>query len=152
MKQLALLTLVLLSFISLCAQEKNDSRTTNSILFKQVSPTWDLKDRILVDNRSAYLVEQVVVAEVIDHDLRPLGSCNNVEPMGKCEVATFERNGLRRLKGRTIAIKAKGLKRAGDGKNITDEYTYDFEARVYEYKHDLYIELYTTSGPGFMDF
>lgn len=150
--------LAVVAFISLsvCAQEKYDPRTNGNIIFKAVGTTWQLKDRIILDNRSPYMILQVVVAEVVNHELRPLGTCNNVSTMDKCEVATFPRNGLKDLRGKTIAIKAKGVmsKDADGSTGANQDVTYEFDARLYPYSNDLYIELFsaTKQGSGIMDF
>lgn len=178
MKRILLFAMLVLSAISLCAQEKYDPRTNGNIIFKVVSNGFNLKDKIKVWNRSPYVIMQVVVCEVANNELKPLGTCTDVDPDESCDIASFSDNTLKYLKGRTIAIKAKGLKKVvgdqsrtkvttpmgnvgvrhqsvteGSANNIKPEdVTYEFEAKLFEDRHDLFIELYSASGNDVMDF
>ena len=178
MKRILMLAVVAFISLSVCAQEKYDPRTNGNIIFKAVNPRWNLKDKIKIRNRSTYLILQVVVAEVVGHELRPLGSCSEIDPGEVCDIASFDKNTLKYLKGKTIAIKAKGLKRIVGEQSRTDvrtpfgdvnvkhksvdqesaneinpeDITYEFDTELFESSHDLLIELYSTNGNSVMDF
>lgn len=178
MKRLLLiLTLAIIPFMMI-AQKNYDPRTNGNILFEVVPPKANIKDKIKVWNRSPYTIVQVVVCEVVGNDLKPLGTSTNIKPGKTGEIASFKMNSLKYLKGKTIAIKAKGLKKVIGNQSSTEvttpfgdvgvsheEYkeessnsltsedvTYEFEAKLFEDKHDLYIELYATSNRSVMDF
>ena len=175
MKKLLLLALLSLSAVALQAQEKYDPRTNRNIIYKWVSDRWNIKDKIRIWNRSPYTIAQVVVCLVEGSKLTPLGTCNDVDPDDDCDIAAYRNNSLRFLKGQTIAIKAKGIKSESGSRSSTkvrtpygnvdvkrrstedtdgkpDEFTYEFEAKLFESQHDLYIELYAAEGNDVMDF
>lgn len=178
MKKILLSALFAAFSLSVVAQEKYDPRTNGNILFKVVSHQWNLKDKIKVWNRSPYIILQVTVCVVENDELKPLGSCTDIEPDRTDDIASFRDNTLKNLKGRTIAIKAKGLKKVVGNNSRTEVYTpfggvgvhhqdateeqannikpddvtYEFEAKLFEDRHDLIIELFNAKGNSVMDF
>ena len=175
MKKLILLALLSLMAVSLQAQNKYDPRTNNNIIFKVVGPNLNIKDKIKIWNRSPYTLTQVVVCVVENGELVPLGTCNDVDPDDDCDIASYKNNSLKNLRGRTLAIKAKGIKSEPGSRSSTkvrtpygnvevkrksseatedkpEEYTYEFEAKLFEDKHDLFIELFASSNQDVMDF
>ena len=178
MKRILLSAIMVITPFALFAQEKYEPKTNDNIVFKVVPPKANIKDKIKIWNRSPYTILQVVVCEVVGKELRPLGSCTNIRPDKTDDIASFKENTLKYLKGKTIAIKAKGLKKVVGNQSSTevntpfgdvsvnheerkedsansltqDDVTYEFEAKLFEDHHDLYIELYSTRGNSVMDF
>lgn len=178
MKRLILLAVSAIMFFSVYAQEKSDSRANANVIYKVVPKKLNIQDVIKVRNRSPYLVLQIVVAEVVGNDLKPLGSITGIEPNQTREIGAFKKNSLKYLKGKTIAIKAKALTAAIEdlkGKDIytpfggvfvrgrdidketmnnirPEDITYEFQAELFEDHHDLYIDLYSASGNDIMNF
>ena len=177
MKKIILLALAAISFLSLNAQEKSDQKADKNINFRVIPKSWKIQDFIKVTNRSPYLILQVVVAEVVDHELVPLGSATNIRPNRTESIAAFKYNSLKHLKGKTIAIKAKALKTVLGDQSGTDvstpfgdvtvrhmdvdkesanlgpeDVTYEFDVKLFEDRHDLYIELYNAAGNDIMNF
>lgn len=153
MKKLFLLLIVMmLSCATSFAQGDNNgfvNAGSDNIIVINVPKKLRLKDKIIVSNRSPYHIIQVVVGLYNETgDITSLGSAKNMTPnTSNAEIASYQNNELKLLKGKTIAIKAKGKKNIDSTDSIEslesneDSITYDFVARVYEYKHDLYIEL-----------
>lgn len=164
MKKLLFMVLIALMPIGLQAQEGNEKidNSKQDIIYKTVPKKWfNIKDKIIVQNKSPYYILQVVVAvEDSNGDLRPLGSSSYLAPNGTSELASFRDNSLKALKGKVIAIKAKGTKvllgdnsQAADLNNIKpSDITYDFDVRLSQSRHDLYIELFSINGQDVMDF
>lgn len=182
MKKLLFLALVSLMPIGLQAQENCDStnNSNQNIIYKIVpKKNFWIKDKIFIENKSPFYILQVVVAiEDQNGEFQPLGSATYIAPSEIYELASYRNNSLKKLKGQRIAIKAKGVKLLVGESNQTNvwtpygsvgvkhkeldndminnikpsDITYDFEAKLYEANHDLYIELYSTGGKGVMDF
>ncbi len=153
----------LLLFLMLCfplivnAQEKGDN-----IIYKEISKKMNLKDKVIVTNKSPYFILQLAVAAVFDGQLLQIGTINFLRPNESVDLVSLRNNGLRKIRGKKIAIKAKGTKIfLGEGKmdpdpdvvnNIKDkDITYDFDAVLYEDRHDLHIEM-VSSKKDIMDF
>ena len=172
MKRSILLALAFILMLPLCAQVKDDH-----IIYKVIPRNLNIKDVIKVSNRSPYLILQVVVAEVVNGQLVPLGSGNNIRPDRTETIASFKYKSLKNLKNRTIAIKAKALKSVLGNQSGTDVYTpfgdvsvrhmdidkesanlkpeditYEFDVKLFEDHHDLYIELYGAKDDDIMNF
>lgn len=160
-----LLSLLALITLGLQAQETSDSidNGNQNIIYKVVpKKNFMIKDKIIIVNKSPYHILQVVVAVTLhDGSFHPLGSATYIAPGEVSELASFTNNYLSKLKGRQIAIKAKGAKLLiGENSQNSDlirnikpsDITYDFEVKLYESHHDLYIELYNSGGKGVMDF
>ena len=178
MKKILLLALFAVFSLSVVAQKKYDPRTNGNIIFKVVNPALNIKDKIKVRNRSTYQVLQIVVALVENGEFRPLGTCSEIDPGEVCEIVSFAKNFLKNIKGRTLAIKAKGLKKPVGNQSRTDvhtpygdvkvkhkstdreaeeeinpeDITYEFSVEFAEQTHDLLIELYSTNSNSVMDF
>ena len=163
------------------AETSNVSNDVKNIIYKTVPKKFRLKDNIIVRNMSPYYILQIVVAyPKADGELDPLGSGTYIAPNEEYGLASFSKNSLKRLRGMTIAIKAKGAKVLMGEQNKTnvwtplgpvgvkhkelsaeiinnikpEDITYSFDVKLYESRHDLYIELYNTgeNGGGVMDF
>lgn len=136
-----------LSFTASFAQTKDNVEVSNSnnFIVLNVPKKLSIKDKIIVYNKSPYYIVKTAVGLCEDDgEMTLLGTANGIAPNTTVEIASFRNNDLKLLRGKKIAIKAKGTKDY-DKNNVNDiddsSATYDFIANVYEYKHDLYIEL-----------
>jgi hypothetical protein len=177
MRKLLLIVVTLLS-LSVCAQENPEKKVDENVIFKVVPERWNIRDCIKIRNKSPYRILQVVVALVVGDRLEPLGTTTNIFP-DECEtIASFRKNSLRFLRGQTIAIKAKALRIAIEdikgadigtpfggisfrNRDIDKEtlnslgpecFTYEFDAKMFEDRHDLFIDLYAAAGDDIMNF
>lgn len=133
----------------------------NGIIYVHVDKNLNIKDKIFLVNHSPYMIEQVVLALMVDSVATPIGSASNIAPGTRFELASYSNNRLKKLKGQTLAIKIKGIM---NPENPTDpfavfeenkteaplEFTYDFNVALSEDRHDLYITV--TSGENSFDF
>lgn len=123
------------------------------IVYKVIPPNMRINDRIIVQNKSSYYILQVVVALVgSDNELHPLGSSVNIAPGATAEIASYDKNRLKKLRNRTIAIKAKATKGKDPANVDPSDITYDFDVDLSDVRHDLYINLFGETGQGVMDF
>lgn len=161
------------------AQETKDSVAQENahVFYVDVPKQLNIKDKIIVRNRSPYLIMQAVVALADNGILTPLGTISHIVQGEACTVVSFKDNGLKKLRGKTIAIKVKGAKIfAGQNKtnvgfgssfgfggisvgrkelpadvvnNIKPEdITYNFDASLFESSHDLYIDIISSGENG----
>lgn len=178
MKKIVLLSLMVFMALSVNAQEDSSQKPISNIVYKKVPDKLNIKDKVIIQNKSPYYILQIVVAEVFDDRLEPLGSSTYIAPNETWELASFRNNELKLLRGKTIAIKAKGAKLTLGDNNRTniwtpygtigvghkeldpeivnsikpEDITYDFDAKLFEANHDLYIELFNRGDEGIMDF
>lgn len=168
------------------AQTENENTTTTDsvaqnkmkgVFFVQIPSKLNIKDNIFVQNRSPYLILQMVVAvQTDDGRYEPIGNASYLNSGKVAKIASYDDNKLKKLRGKTLLIKAKGAKvnllssgtdvavstpfgsvgvngskiSAEDVAKITDDQiTYDFSATVFESEHDLYIQL---EGKDILDF
>lgn len=133
----------------------------DNIEYRQIPKSWRLKDKIILVNKSPYYILNTTVAIVEKNgNLIRLGTPSSISVNEEYEYASFDDNRLKSLRGETIAIKTKGLKRPinyfENLDNIpSSEVTYDFNYKLFEYHHDLYIEIYysgRTNNKDIMDF
>lgn len=163
------------------AQDLAQSVEGKNIIYKEVPKKLRIRDKIFIQNKSPYYILQIVVAVPLENgNLEPLGSCAYIAPNETFEFASFKNNALKKLKGKTIAVKVKGAKRIMGGQNRTnvwtpygsvgvnhkdldpeiinkikpEDITYSFDVRFFEDRHDLFIEVFNggLNGAGVMDF
>lgn len=181
MKQL-LFTLLLLTVFTLQSfgQEKKDSTSfSDNVLNVTVPQKLKIKDKIFLVNKSPYLILQAMVAlPKPDGNFEPLGTANVLAPDETSQVASYDNNWLKNLRGKTLSIKVKAAKvftaqsRTGVATPMGDvgvahteissdlinnidpkDITYSFNVKFYEANHDLYIEVYYKGdGKNVMDF
>ena len=139
------------------SSEKGDQH----IIYKTIPKNMKINDKIIVQNNSSYYILQVVVAVVgsdkeirplESSELQPLGSSVNLAPGASAEIASFDKNRLKKLRNRTIAIKVKATKGKDPANVDPSDITYDFEVNLSDARHDLYINLYSKNSRGIMDF
>ena len=173
MKKLILLCIVCMAAISTYAQNDN-------LIKLQIPQSYKIKDRIILVNNSNCTILRGVVVLADTTEQVVLGTCNIVAPDTQITLASFDKNGLKKLRG----IKIKGVKKlmivdetvsttsgdaggfynrssasadvkADDINNLHNDetVTYDFSASLSEANHDLYINIYdNNNGEGVLDF
>lgn len=107
-----------------------------------VSPKFHLKDKIILRNKTNYIISFFAVALCVNDNYEVLGNCMNVEPGKEYEVASYKKNELKRLRKNTIAIKFKGFKTLVDNIDVPNINPNDFRIALGEERHDLIIEIY----------
>ena len=146
--------------------------TNDNIMYKEVGAKLNIKDKIIVQNKSPYLIMQVMVALPVAGDsFEPLGTTTYITPNDARTIASYQNNSLKCLRGKTIAIKVKGAKVVlpESGTDVFTPYgsvsvqhkeidpnvinnikaediTYDFDAKLFEANHDLYIQILYKGG------
>lgn len=129
----------------------------------------NIKDFVFVQNLSTNLILQMaVVVEEGKGNYQTVGLASYLPSGRVAKIASFDDNGLRKLRGKKLLIKIKGAKinpmqegtdvvvnspwgnvfvdggklDAEELKNIDEsKITYDFSAILYEKEHDLYIRV-----------
>lgn len=134
----------------------------NNIINIDIPADMPLNDRILLLNKSPYTIIKAVA--VLDNEV--LGNANFVRPNAQVEMASFTKKGLRKIVGKKIQLKVKGVKKVigtegvYSSKRTTEEdlndidpslITYDFSATIFETHHDLHITI-TDLGDKPLDF
>lgn len=174
--------LMLVSSFNTFGQNPKDSLSVeNNIISVEVPDELNIKDKIIIRNKSPYLILQAVVAYDDYGILIPLGTASYVAQDDIYTVASFKGNKLKKLRGKRLAIKIKGAK-VFVGRSRTDiglgstfgfgslgvnhtripaelvnnikpeDITYNFDVTLFESSHDLYIDVLSNGEQGFMDF
>jgi hypothetical protein len=129
--------------------------TDSTIILVDIPKRMDLKDKIIIANRSPYMILKAVVALVEDNKLSHIGSATFVAPSASVEIIDYAYNGLYELRGKRLAIKIKGYKKLVNNDPLSmdvsnpidmnnldqDALSYDFKVTLAEEKHDLYINV-----------
>lgn len=133
----------------------------STIFFKDV-PKLDIEDKIFIVNKSPYFLLQGMVAKMSDKgELETVGAFTNIAPGQTYLLFSYEDEKLKKLRKRTIAIKIKGSRKPVQQDNsetdnsitVPECFTYDFDAKLSESRHDLYIEIISNdSGGSITDF
>lgn len=132
-----------LFFILLAAMMAAGVMAQGEMIKIYVPEEFNIKDNVVVVNKSMCTIQQAVVAQIDGENVTPIGSCMNVASGKDATVAEFSRNGLRRLRGKYIGVKATGTSTPGeDADESAAETVTDFTITVGEKNHDLYIYLY----------
>ena len=139
-----ILTALLLSITILSyAQDMTKKSTTvdDNIIITEVPRNLDIKDKVFVNNKTPYKIERIVVALATEEDqYQPLWSAENIAVGDVVEIASYKDNELKDLRRKKLALKIKGKN------SKSQEITYNFDIRLYDLRHDLYIEL-TSKDP-----
>ncbi len=146
------LILLFLSF-TLGSFAQNDG-----VIIKQIPKSFKINDNVYLVNKTPYHILHAIVATVNGSAYTPIGSATGLNPNAQIEIAAYSDNKLKKLRGSSLAIKVKALKRPieqiNDLDNINpDDLTYNFDVILSENRHDLIIEIIEkrTSG-NIMDF
>lgn len=139
-----ILAALLLSITTLSyAQDvtKKSTAIDENIIITEVARNLDIKDKVFVNNKTPYKIERIVVAIATEEDqYQPLWSAENIAVGDVVEIASYKDNELKDLKRKKLALKIKGKN------SKSQEITYNFDVRLYDLRHDLYIEL-TSKDP-----
>ena len=139
-----ILTALLLSITILSyAQDatKKPITVAENIVITDVPRSLDIKDKVFVNNKTPYKIERIVVALATEVDqYQPLWSAENIAVGDVVEIASYKDNELKNLRRKKLALKIKGKN------SKSQEITYNFDVRLYDSRHDLYIEL-TSKNP-----
>lgn len=132
------------------AQKTTTASASKNVITKIVPRSLDIEDKVIVSNKTSYNIERIVVALVASGGRhQSLWASNNIDAGDDVEIASYRDDGLKRYRGKKLAIKIKGQNAK------TKKVTYNFNVRFYESRHDLYIEItpkYTKSRKSVMDF
>lgn len=125
-------------------------QANSNIIIKEIDKTLDIKDKIFIVNKSQSCINQLAIAIInAEGKYEPICSMiKDVRPGQTAEIISFTNNELKQLRGRIIVVKIKGSKYSGNKGDIIKEdidenssnITYDFDVKLYERRHDLYIE------------
>ncbi len=70
-----------------------------------------IKDKIFLVNRSETTILQAVVVLMTGDSYTTIGNASLVSPGSRFEMASYSNNWLKKLKGQTLGIKIKGVKK-----------------------------------------
>lgn len=90
----------------------------SNIIYVEVPKKLNIKDKIFLVNRSQTTILQAVVVLMSGDSYTTIGNASLVNPGSSFEMASYSGNWLKKLKGQTIGIKIKGVKKV-----IGDTYT-----------------------------
>lgn len=82
------------------------------IIYVNVPKKLNIKDKIFLVNHSQTSILQAVVVLMTGDSYTTVGSASFVTQGSRFEMDSYDDNGLKRLKGHTIGIKIKGVKKA----------------------------------------
>lgn len=131
MKQLLTFLLSIAFSLSCFAQ---NSKNLDNIVIKSVPKKLSLKDKIVIENKSSFTIEQITVALLEKGKFIPISTAKDIHPSCDETIINYRDNELKKLKGKDIAIKAKGTSSKG-------VVTYKFNIELSERHHDLYITM-----------
>ncbi len=177
---MALLLATITSVAFAQATKDSTANPNDNVMYKTVEKSLNIKDKIIVQNKSPYLILQIMVALPNEEEgFTPISSSSYIAANEAREIASYDSNSLKFLRGKTIAIKIKGAKVAipenntqvytpygsvgvqhkeidpNIVNNIKDEdVTYNFDVKLFEANHDLYIQVNYKGkdGTSVMDF
>lgn len=177
MKRLLLTICILLcTAATMAAQTESAAAPADStqkkmagVIRMTIPPKLNIKDNIYIQNKSPYLILQMVLAlDTGDGSYSTIGRASYVPSNGREKIASFDDNKLKKLRGLPVVLKVKGAKinprteganvdvyipfgsvnvhnkkpNPEDIKDIDEsKITYDFRAFMFESDHDLYIQI-----------
>lgn len=101
--------------------EKNDAKFVadtlsnakrDHVIFVEVPKKLNIKDKIFLVNHTQTSILQAVVVLMTGNSYKTVGNASLVTPGSRFEMASYDDNWLKKLKGKTIGIKIKGAKKA----------------------------------------
>lgn len=107
-KKLILLALGLISILGIPNTHAQDDK----LIMITIPESYNIKDKIILVNNSTCTILRGVVILADTTEQVVLGTCNLVGAGGSVTLASFDKNRLKMLRGRTIGIKIKGVKKA----------------------------------------
>lgn len=145
MKRILFMLFMAVISLNLCFAQDLDE----NIISLNVPKVWKLDSKVTVVNATPYWLNKVVVAEREGGNLSPICIINHIAPGSSESYDSFIKKTLSRLRGKTLAVKAKGVKLGNNGSyNKEAEYkaddpqvTYSYQATVSTKRHDLIITI-----------
>lgn len=83
----------------------------NHVIYVEVPKKLNIKDKIYLVNRSETTILQAVVVLMSGDSYTTIGNASLVSPGSSFEMASYSGDWLKNLKGRTLGIKIKGVKK-----------------------------------------
>lgn len=83
----------------------------NHVIYVEVPKKLNIKDKIFLVNRSETSILQAVVVLMSGDSYTTIGNASLVSPGSRFEMASYSNNWLKKLKGQTLGIKIKGVKK-----------------------------------------
>lgn len=83
----------------------------NHVIYVEVPKKLNIKDKIFLVNRSGTTILQAVVVLMYGNSYTTIGNASLVNPGSRFEMASYSNNWLKKLKGQTLGIKIKGVKK-----------------------------------------
>lgn len=137
MKQILLSLLVLFS-LPIFSQEEPTVDNGQDYIVKEVPRDFKLKDKIIIANHSSYNITQLHIDFPGNSgSKKSLGSTSNIYSGRTKELASFEGNWLKNIRGHSIEISIKGKIGTTDEKGSSA-----FKVMLSEQDHDLYVEVF----------
>ena len=102
-------SIIFLLFASIVAMAQATEIEDENIIYIDVPAKMKINDKIILQNKSQYSIIQAVV--VLADTKQSIGSSTYVNPGESCEMASYDHNWLRNVRGKKIAIKVKGVKK-----------------------------------------
>lgn len=105
----------------------------------------NIKDKVFLVNKTKGVIEKAAIVLDDNGTTSTVGFANNVGPGDLFEVASYQDNKLKKLKGKDLLIKIKGERNQGPTQgNVA---TYDYKVNLSEKNHDLYITVTSFGNP-----
>ncbi|MCC8038296.1 MAG: hypothetical protein LIP02_09230 [Bacteroidales bacterium] len=105
----------------------------------------NIKDKVFLVNKTKGTIEKAAIVLEENGTTTTVGFANNVGPGDVFEVASYQDNKLKKLKGKNLLIKIKGEKAKGENQGGVS--TYDYKVDLSEKSHDLYITVTSSGNP-----
>lgn len=138
MKQVVFSFLLMLLTLPVAAQESSSFDGRQDLIVKEVPRDFKLKDKIIVANHSSYSITSVHIDfPGTSSSKKSLGTISNLYSGRTKELASFQGNWLKNLRGHSIEITIKGRKGTDEEKGSSA-----FTVILSEQDHDLFVEVF----------
>lgn len=149
MKRIIALAFILCCCNCIFAQTEVQSNTKDVdyiIYHMNIPKNMRLKDKIIVKNKSNYYIGLVSVALCKNEQYIPLGSCLDLIPGKDYVVVSYEKNELKKIRNKTIAVKVKGFRSALGNQDTNMNDPKSIKLSVSEDSHDLILDIYNSTS------
>lgn len=97
-----------------------DTKKDSKLILIDIPKKMKIEDKIkLVNNTQTTILQAAVVLVNEDGSYSPLATIGTVHPGYTIEMASFNDEWLKKIRGRTIGVKVKGIKKTIAGRNTT---------------------------------
>jgi hypothetical protein len=117
MKKIVAILFLLIGMTGVAFAQEDKSK--DNVIYAEVPKNLNIKDKIIIRNSSPYTILQAVVVLEEDGNEELLGSASYIAPNKSIEIAKYENNKLKKLRGKKLAIKVKGVKKVLGDKQTT---------------------------------